>query len=121
MPAISGMLGTASVGGASLEVDSWSVDMSCTVHRYATTATTDDQTNALAGRQVHTCHVEGVMAGGSLPATPGTTISVALGVTGGVALGGQGVVSKVSVPPVDISEGAPVRWAIDFEVDGILS
>ena len=125
MSAISGQYAAAKAGTSCIaETDRWSLVREAILHDYATCNTPGDGgMGVLAGRRRHT----GTLSGIYDPTDPiedyfeeGDTVSnLRLYISASVYYGGTAVIESLTIPEVDITEGAPVRWDAAFRAHGL--
>lgn len=126
MAAVSGKYGSVKIGSSCVaEVDNWRVSKQCILHDYATCETPGDEgTGVVAGRRKHS----GSMGGIYDPTDPvenyfeeGDSVVLKLYYTATKYYQGTAYIEELSIPNVDIVEGAPVRWEATFRVHGLLT
>lgn len=126
MAGASGQYGKAEIGSSCIaEVDSWSLSKECILHDYATCESpSDGGTAVLAGRKKHS----GSMAGIYDPDDAiedyfeeGDSITLKLYYTASKYYTGTAVIENLTIPDVDITEGAPVRWEASFRANGLFT
>lgn len=126
MTATSGQYGAVKIGTSCIaEVDRWSVTKACILHDYATCETPGNAgMGVLAGRKRHTGRMSGIYD----PDDPvedyfdeGDSVVLLLYYTTAKYYTGTCMIEELTVPDVDIFEGAPVRWEATFRVHGLLT
>lgn len=127
MTAVSGQYASAHDGSSCIaEVDRWSLVREAILHDYATCHTPGDGgMGVLAGRRRHTGTLSGIYdpddpvedyfeEGDRLP-------NLQLYVAAGKGYSGEAVIESLTIPEVDITEGAPIRWDAAFRAHGLFT
>lgn len=127
MPAISGQYASANIGSSCIaEADRWSLNREAVLHDYATCSTPAGGGMAvIAGRRRHTGSLSGIQD----PDDPiedyfeeGDTVpSLRLYVAANKYYSGEAVIESITIPDVDITEGAPIRWECSFRANGLFT
>lgn len=126
MPAVSGKYGSVKIGSSCVaEADKWSITKECVIHEYATCETPGtDFFGKLAGRRRHSGTMEGIYD----PDDPiedyfdeGDEVTLKLYYTASKFYTGSVIIENLTIPDVDIQDGAPVRWTASFQVNGGLT
>ena len=126
MAAYSGKYGSVKIGSSCIaEVDRWSVTKSCVLHDYATCESPGDEgTAVIAGRKKHSGRMSGIYDQADPPENyfeEGDSVTLKLYYTASKYYQGTAVIEELSIPDVDITEGAPLRWEATFRVNGLLT
>lgn len=121
---ISGQYAAAKIGSSCVaECNGWSLDRECTVHQFGTCQyPSDGGTGAIAGRRKHSGTIKGLYD----PTNKvddyfeeGDTVTLKCYVDATHYYTGSAVIEKLSIPDVDITDGAPVEWNATFKANGL--
>lgn len=124
MTAVSGWYGSVKIGSSCVaEADRWSLNKTAILHDYATCASPGNQgTAVLAGRKRHSGSCSGIYD----TADPienylneGASVTLDLYVSATAYYTMTAVIEEMTIPDVDITEGAPIRWECSFRVNGL--